>query len=60
MGGKKMLDLFAIGMQKNSDELLLKYCKKNIRKFRNNPERVQELKRLKKIAVDNLFNARQK
>jgi len=55
-----MLDLFAIGMQKNSDELLLKYCKKNIRKFRNNPERVQELKRLKKIAVDNLFNARQK
>jgi len=49
-----MLDLFLIASQKNPDERLLAYCKRNIRKHKNNAPKVRELKVLQKLATDNI------
>ena len=39
-----------------ANEYLLKYSKKQIRKNKFNNEKLQEFRRMKKIAQDNLYN----
>ena len=39
-----------------ANEYLLKYSKKQIRKNKFNNEKLQEFRRMKKIATDNLYN----
>jgi len=39
-----------------ANEYLLKYSTKQIRKNKNNNEKLQEFRRIKKIATDNIYN----